>query len=202
MTRLPDRFVLRTATSDDVLAASSGVLRNATFVEDHYRGGEGGLRPEKGGLFCTQIFGRLDGSLEDDRRCDRFGHIELAKTMRHPWFETPLRHLAVLPPGYRRFQRTPEGGLAEHELTELYGRLIAINARLKRLVELGAPPPVVANDENEVRKDLARLFDNEGCGDEMFVANGRPLRGLAAHLETDDRDELGALLLAIGVVGR
>src|SRR5262245_42057870 len=199
-TSLPDRFVLRAATSDDVLAISSGALRHAVFVEHHYTVREGGLRAEKGGMFCTEIFGPLDGKLEEDARKDRFGHIELAVPMQHAWFGTPLRHLAVLPPGYRPFQRTPEGGLVPHDLTDLYGRIIALNARLKRYLELGAPQKIIANDENEMRKDLARLFDNEGCGDEMYVSSSRALRGLAAHLGTEDREELGALLVAIGAV--
>src|SRR5262249_41520899 len=127
---LPDRFVLHVATSNDVLAVSSGALRHAVFVEDHYTHHNSGLRPEKGGLYCPEIFGPVDGPLEDDRRRDQFGHIELATTMRHPSFGSPLRHIAVLPPGYRRFQRTPEGGLVDHDLKSLYGRLIAINARL------------------------------------------------------------------------
>ncbi len=199
---LPNRFVLRPTTTEDIHAVSSGPLRHAVFVQDHYAIRRAALRPVKGGMFCTEIFGQLDDSLELDRRTHRFGHIELAVPLRHPWFDVPVRHVAVLPPGYRPFRRTPEGALGMHDLSELYGRLIEINAQLKRLLELGAPAELLERNEGELAKDLARLIDNEGCGHDMFVADARPLRGLAAHLNTEDPEALGAVLFAIGVVAR
>jgi len=196
---LPESFTLAPATAEDVLAVSSGVLRKAVFVEDHYSMRDGALRPARGGLFCEDIFGALDGSLESDRRVDRFGRVPLAIPMNHPWFDVPVKELAVLPPGYRPFVRTPEGELRPHDLTTLYGRLIAINARLIRMIELGAPEHVVQGDKKELALDLARLFDNEGCGEDTLMQSGHPPKGLASKLGTKDEHELAALLLCLGI---
>jgi DNA-directed RNA polymerase beta' subunit len=95
--------------------------------------------------------------------------------------------------------RTPEGETRPHDLTTLYGRLIALNARLARLVELGAPEQVWMADKAELAKDVARLFDNEGCGEDALLESGHPPKGLAAGLGTNDAQKLAAILMCLGI---
>jgi DNA-directed RNA polymerase beta' subunit len=196
--RFPSKFVLRPAKPDEILTASSGALRNSGFVDYEWKSGS--IRPVPRGLYCPEIFGPLEGTLEADDRRERFGHIELMMTLNHPWFGTPFRYVPVVPPGYRRFGVTPEGVPCEHDLARLYGGLLAANAILQNLMKLGAPPDVLKPERNRLVTELARLMDNEACGEGVYQEDGRAPRGLAAHLVTDDPVALPVWLFAIGLV--
>jgi DNA-directed RNA polymerase subunit beta' len=77
-----DSLRIRLASPDEIRSWSSGEVIKPEMLNHTTQ------CPEKGGLFCEQIFGP-----EPYGECpcgQRFGHIELAAPVVHPWFRKPL----------------------------------------------------------------------------------------------------------------
>ena len=126
------RGPLRLIDAERARARSHGrVLKPETI---NYRTHE----PERGGLFCADIFGA------EAERGERFGHIELAIPVLHPWLAEPVAAAASMTPEElravlraERFLEVETGALATEQ--EADGREAfaigggAIAARLERL---------------------------------------------------------------------
>lgn len=100
------------------------------------------LIPERGGLFCEQVF----GSVGSEARRNRFGHVELCVPVLHPWFfeatvdllRTKRRHLRKVLTNQGVWKEQPDGTLTaeevEHAALEQTGGL-AVRERLQRLLD-------------------------------------------------------------------
>ncbi len=153
------------------------------------------LTPERGGLFDYKIFGPgtvIDApTIADDDpvkpRNTAFGRIVLALPLAHPWFaddavaahpELVLAELPVLPPDLRPLTRLADDRWQSSPINDLYRRVIERNHRLVRLVEVGAPAEIVANERDELARSLLALFDNEVQPTPVVDRDGRPLMSL------------------------
>jgi DNA-directed RNA polymerase beta' subunit len=106
---------MRVLRSDEALALSGGAITKPDSY--NYRT----MKPERGGLYCEEIFGAVDLKQEEtsasgivkravrldaDDRKERWGQIDLPIAVAHPLHkEETIEHVLVLPPAYRRFLR-------------------------------------------------------------------------------------------------
>jgi DNA-directed RNA polymerase beta' subunit len=178
---------------EDVRARSRGAVR--AVYGSLFRAN---LRPERGGLYCDELFGAWPGLEEPDLRRERFGHIELARPVLHPWLGIPMTALAVLPPGYRAMRDLGEGRFEEPDLTVLYAVVLERNQMLKRLMELSAPESVVAEHHEKLSRSVHHLYDNDFSVFPVEKPGGQRYRSLASHLGTRDDEERAAILFALG----
>lgn len=74
------------------------------------------------------------------------------------------------------------GRFASSDLNDLYARVINRNNRIRRLIELAAPPTIVRNDAIELQALVDTLFANEQRK-QPARSEGRILRSLAGNLE-------------------
>jgi hypothetical protein len=72
-----------------------------------------------------------------------------------------MRRLPVLPPDLRPMIRLESGRFATSDLNDLYGRVLRRNNRLSRLMDLGAPEPIINNERRELQRSVDNLLDNE-----------------------------------------
>lgn len=91
--------------------------------------------------------------------------------------------LPVLPPGLRPLRLRRDGSVAPGDLNELYQRVINRNNRLRKLVELNAPPVIVRNEMRMLQQSVDALFDNGQLRQPVLGRRGRPLRSLADRVE-------------------
>jgi len=91
--------------------------------------------------------------------------------------------LPVLPPGLRPLRLRRDGSVAAGDLNELYQRVINRNNRLRKLVELNAPPVIVWNEMRMLQQSVDALFDNGQLRQPVLGRRGRPLRSLADRVE-------------------
>src|SRR5690606_4630865 len=66
----------------------------------------------------------------------------------------------VIPPELRPMVQLDGGRFATSDLNDLYRRVINRNNRLKRLMDLGAPEIIVANEKRMLQESVDALFDN------------------------------------------
>jgi DNA-directed RNA polymerase subunit beta' len=93
-----------------------------------------------------------------------------------------LNVLPVLPPDLRPLVLLDGGRFASSDLNDLYRRVINRNNRLKQIIELGAPSPVVVNEKRMLQEAVEALLDNK----KIKVTNlsgSRPLKSLADMLK-------------------
>jgi DNA-directed RNA polymerase beta' subunit len=158
------------------------------------------LEPVQGGLFCRQIFGPDE---------DRLGHIELAEPLENIWLRKTLTRLLGIPAKRLRklMDRSPDEGpllqvlpvaspklrpleptgdgrhYRSSHLNELYRRVVNRNNRLRHLLELRAPDPVLDNERQMLQRTVDALLDR-APGSHAFkdAKTGRRLASLADHL--------------------
>jgi hypothetical protein len=85
--------------------------------------------------------------------------------------------LPVLPPDWRPLVLLDTGNFATSDLNDLYRRVVNRNNRLKKLVELHAPPVIVDNESRELQTAVDALFGNALLPEAaaVFGDNGRRL---------------------------
>ncbi len=117
-----------------------------------------GDEPEPGGLLCPRVFGKRD---DFAGRRTRFGHIELAAPVVHPWFlKTVQAVLGLSPDQMRAISRGRVHVLVDADGTaRVPGSLLTLEARydLERRSEDGEPPVVETGAEGLYR--LLRSLD-------------------------------------------
>jgi hypothetical protein len=96
--------------------------------------------------------------------------------------------IAVLPADLRPLVLLDNGNFATSDLNDLYRRLINRNNRVKKLVELAAPEPIVRNEKRMLQQAVDAVFDNGQCERPVLGQANRPLRSLADHVEALLRD--------------
>jgi DNA-directed RNA polymerase beta' subunit len=163
----------------------------------HRQNGE----PIAGGLFDEDIFGAgaaLDRArVQDDEpathaRARRFGRISLGEAVPHPLDGRAIRELPVLPPDLRPLQ-WHHGELVMSDVNIHYQRVVIHEARRRRLVEIGAPTPLVENERGAVARAVVGLVDNERQPAPLTDDTGRVLGSLRSLLRPDSDVALHAL---------
>ncbi len=89
----------------------------------------------------------------------------------------------VIPPELRPMVQLDGGRFATSDLNDLYRRVINRNNRLKRLMDLGAPEIIVANEKRMLQESVDALFDNGRRGRPVTGPGNRPLKSLSDMLE-------------------
>lgn len=140
---------------------------------------------EKDGIFCESIFGPVkdytcrcgeySGYQYKEKICEncgvevttsavryeRFGHIELAAPIMHPFLpDRKLVFLPIIPPKLRPMAKMDDGRFATSDLNDLYCRVINRNNRLKRLLALGERDIIVNNERRILQETINSLFNN------------------------------------------
>ncbi len=90
-----------------------------------------------------------------------------------------LNVLPVLPPDLRPLVPLDGGRFATSDLNDLYRRVINRNARLARLLELGAPDIIVRNEKRMLQEAVDSLIDNGRRGRAVVGNNHRPLKSIS-----------------------
>ena len=89
----------------------------------------------------------------------------------------------VIPPDLRPMVQLEGGRFATSDLNDLYRRVININNRLKKLLELGAPDIIVRNEKRMLQESVDSLIDNGRRGRAVTGAAGRQLKSLSDMLK-------------------
>ena len=94
-----------------------------------------------------------------------------------------LEALPVIPPELRPMIQLDGGRFATSDLNDLYRRVININNRLKKLIELGAPSIIIQNEKRMLQEAVDALFDNGRRGRSVTGAGNRALKSLSSMLK-------------------
>ncbi|WP_278314483.1 DNA-directed RNA polymerase subunit beta' [Lolliginicoccus levis] len=94
-----------------------------------------------------------------------------------------LDAVPVIPPELRPMVQLDGGRFATSDLNDLYRRVINRNNRLKRLIDLGAPEIIVANEKRMLQESVDALFDNGRRGRPVTGPGNRPLKSLSDLLK-------------------
>ena len=89
----------------------------------------------------------------------------------------------VIPPDLRPMVQLDGGRFATSDLNDLYRRVINRNARLKRLLDLGAPEIIVENEKRMLQEAVDSLFDNGRRGRPVTGPGNRALKSLSDMLK-------------------
>lgn len=204
---------LRWLSDDELLERSHGEVKRAWAINE--RTG----KPERDGLFCARIFGPVEelscfcGKYQGEEhrgtvcekcgvvvestslRHERFGHIEFAQPLTHPWTEATITRVLVLPPGARDID--PERYDAKLVgVNALYAELVRRNRMVARCIEKEAPTMIMNHELELLQGALDALFGTvpkrPGRGDKL----GQRLRRAIAE-QRDIARELTSVGAAI-----
>jgi len=89
-----------------------------------------------------------------------------------------LECIPVIPPDLRPLVLLDSGNFATSDLNDLYRRIINRNNRLKKLVDLNAPPVIIRNEKRMLQQSVDALFDNNRCKRPVLGRGNRPLKSL------------------------
>ena len=90
--------------------------------------------------------------------------------------------LPVLPPALRPVVQLDGGRFVISDLNDLYRRVINRNNRLRRLMGLGAPEPIIRNEKRMLQEAVDALVDNGRRGRAVTIGNKHVLKSLSAML--------------------
>ncbi len=90
--------------------------------------------------------------------------------------------LPVLPPALRPVVQLDGGRFVISDLNDLYRRVINRNNRLRRLMGLGAPEPIIRNEKRMLQEAVDALIDNGRRGRAVTIGNKHVLKSLSAML--------------------
>ena len=91
--------------------------------------------------------------------------------------------IPVIPPDLRPMVQLDGGRFATSDLNDLYRRIININNRLRRLLELGAPDIIVRNEKRMLQEAVDALIDNGRRGRPVTGPGNRALKSLSDMLK-------------------
>ena len=94
-----------------------------------------------------------------------------------------MNNIPVIPPDLRPMVQLDGGRFATSDLNDLYRRIININNRLKRLLELGAPDIIVRNEKRMLQEAVDALIDNGRRGRPVTGPGNRALKSLSDMLK-------------------
>jgi len=90
-----------------------------------------------------------------------------------------LKVVPVIPPDFRPMVQLESGIFANSDLSDLYGRIISQNNRLKPLLETGAPQIIIQKEKKVLQQSVDALFENEKLPQPILGTGGRPLKSLS-----------------------
>lgn len=90
--------------------------------------------------------------------------------------------LPVLPPALRPVVQLDGGRFVISDLNDLYRRVINRNNRLRRLMGLSAPEPIIRNEKRMLQEAVDALIDNGRRGRAVTIGNKHVLKSLSAML--------------------
>lgn len=115
----------------------------------------GTFKVKKGGLFCTDIFGK-----KKREHWERMGHIRLACPVNHALDRSNiLRILPVLPAGLRLITMT-DGEPVISGINELYLQVLTRNKRLKAMMGLDLPDDIVGDGKQLLQDAIDALMES------------------------------------------
>ncbi|MBE5745696.1 MAG: DNA-directed RNA polymerase subunit beta' [Clostridiales bacterium] len=92
--------------------------------------------------------------------------------------------IPVIPPDLRPMVQLDGGRFATNDLNDLYRRVIQRNARLKKLLEIGAPDVIVRNEKRMLQESVDALFDNGKRGKPVVGGSkNRELKSITSSLK-------------------
>lgn len=94
-----------------------------------------------------------------------------------------LDYLPVIPPDLRPMLQLDGGRFAASDLNDLYRRVIIRNARLKRFIEISAPPVILVNEKRMLQDAVDSLIDNGKRNKPVQGSNNRVLKSLTSSLK-------------------
>jgi hypothetical protein len=98
------------------------------------------------------------------------------------WQNIIMQSLLILPPDRRPLVPIGGGRFATSDLNDFYRRVINRNNRLKKLIELRAPKPIMDAEKLVLQEAIDYLFDNLHRDTPLVGVNNRPLKSLADHI--------------------
>jgi len=94
-----------------------------------------------------------------------------------------MKMLPVIPPELRPLVPLEGGRFATSDLNDLYRRVIILNNRLKRLVEIKAPEVILRNEKRMLQEAVDSLLDNTRRASAVKSEGNRPLKSLSDMLK-------------------
>jgi DNA-directed RNA polymerase subunit beta' len=96
-----------------------------------------------------------------------------------------MNQLPVIPPDLRPMVQLAGGRFAASDLNDLYRRVINLNNRLKRLIELDAPEVIKRNEKRMLQEAVDALIDNNARRERAVSSTGtrRKLKSLSDMLK-------------------
>jgi hypothetical protein len=98
------------------------------------------------------------------------------------WQNIIMNSVLVLPPNRRPLVPMGNGRFVSSDLNDFYRRIINYNNRLKKLVELKAPAPIIHHECAMLQQGIDWLFDNQNS-DQPKIDHNRPLKSLTEHIQ-------------------
>jgi DNA-directed RNA polymerase beta' subunit len=93
--------------------------------------------------------------------------------------EALLQCLPVVPPQRRPLVMLEDGKCRVHHVNDLYRRVINRNNRLRKLLDLGAPPPIVRLEAGRLQQATDALIGNRRLPEPLLDRDDRPMHSLA-----------------------
>ena len=94
-----------------------------------------------------------------------------------------LQAVPVIPPELRPLVPLDGGRFATSDLNDLYRRVIILNNRLKRLIEIKAPDVILRNEKRMLQEAVDSLLDNSRKSSAVKSDANRPLKSLSDSLK-------------------
>ena len=91
--------------------------------------------------------------------------------------------IPVIPPDLRPLMMLDGGRSANSDLNELYRRVISRNNRLKKLIEMSAPGPILTNEKRMLQEAVDALINNGRRTKPVTGPSGRALKSLSDVLK-------------------
>jgi DNA-directed RNA polymerase subunit beta' len=94
-----------------------------------------------------------------------------------------MQYIPIIPPELRPLVPLDGGRFAFSDLNDLYRRVIILNNRLKRLLEIKAPEVILRNEKRMLQEAIDSLFDNSRKSNAVKAEGGRALKSLSDVLK-------------------
>ena len=164
-------------------------------------------KPDTDGLFCEKIFGptenykcrcgkyariRYNGITCENCgvevtnskvRYARFGHIDLASPIHHPFSNRMITVLPVLPPQLRPIIRLCNGQITSSDLNELYQRIISRNNHLKSLIKNGTSVRRIHKETLLLQEAVELLFISPDLKEKISTSHNYTFNSLTNRIK-------------------
>ncbi len=94
-----------------------------------------------------------------------------------------LEAVPVLPPELRPMVQLDEGWFATSDLNDLYRRIVNVNNRLRKIMEIRAPKSILNSEKRSLQESVDKLIDNSKHSKPRTDTGGRVLKSLSDMLK-------------------